>query len=136
MKIEHEVSAGGVVVLGEKVLLISTRGGRRWQLPKGHIEAGESRDETAEREVREETGVQGRVVAPLPDVEYWYVERGTRRIHKRVHYFLLAYQGGDVADYDPGEVSGAAWLPWDGITSRRSRRPCMSSATVPLPGRN
>lgn len=113
MKVEHEVSAGGLVVRGEEVLLISVRQGRRWQLPKGHVEAGETRREAARREVREETGVWGRVRAPLPDVEYWYTERGTRRIHKTVHYYLLAYESGDEGDFDPGEVSGAGWFPWD-----------------------
>lgn len=65
------------------------------------------------REVREETGVTGRVVAPLPGVEYWFIERGQRRVHKRVDYFLLTYVSGDAADFDANEVSGAEWFPWD-----------------------
>ena len=65
------------------------------------------------REVREETGVTGRVVAPLSGVEYWYVERGTRRVHKTVDYYLLSYVSGDTADFDTREVSGAAWFSWD-----------------------
>jgi len=65
------------------------------------------------REVREETGVTGRIVAELPGVEYWYVEKGQRRIHKRVDYYLLRYVGGDAADFDPHEVSGASWFAWD-----------------------
>jgi 8-oxo-dGTP pyrophosphatase MutT (NUDIX family) len=113
MATEHHRSAGGLVVRGSRILLISTQDGRRWQLPKGHIEPGESPEETAVREVREETGVTGRVVAPLPEVEYWYVEKGRRRIHKRVDYFLLEYVGGDAADFDAGEVSGAAWFSWE-----------------------
>ncbi len=52
------------------------------------------------REVREETGVTGRVLAPLAGVEYWFVERG-RRVHKAVDYFLLDYVSGDAADFDP-----------------------------------
>ncbi len=64
------------------------------------------------REVREETGVTGRVVASLPPIEYWFVERG-RRVHKQVEYFLLAYAGGDAADFDAREVSGAEWFSWD-----------------------
>ena len=51
------------------------------------------------REVREETGVSSRVVAPLPGVEYWFVERGAHRVHKRVDYFLLSYLSGDTADF-------------------------------------
>jgi 8-oxo-dGTP pyrophosphatase MutT (NUDIX family) len=113
MKTEHHRSAGGLVVRGGEILLISTQSGRRWQLPKGHIEDGETAEEAAVREVREETGVTGRVLATLPGVEYWYVERGLRRIHKRVDYFLLEYVSGDAADFDPREVSGTGWFAWD-----------------------
>ena len=112
MRTEEHHSAGGLVVESGRILLISTRGGRRWQLPKGHIEPGESPEQAAVRETREETGVFGSVLAPLPHVEYWFVERGVR-IHKRVDYFLLAYVGGDASNYDRREVSGAAWFPWD-----------------------
>ncbi|HEY9421914.1 MAG TPA: NUDIX hydrolase [Thermoanaerobaculia bacterium] len=113
MKTEHHRSAGGLVVHGARILLISTQAGRRWQLPKGHIEAGETPEQTAVREVREETGVTGRVVAPLPGVEYWFIERGSRRVHKWVDYFLLSYVSGDPADFDAREVSGAGWFSWD-----------------------
>ncbi|HSG39788.1 MAG TPA: NUDIX hydrolase [Thermoanaerobaculia bacterium] len=113
MKTEHHRSAGGLVVQGTRILLISTQAGRRWQLPKGHIEPGETPEETAVREVREETGVTGRVVAPLPGVEYWFIERGNRRVHKWVDYFLLTYVGGDAANFDAREVSGAGWFSWD-----------------------
>lgn len=101
------------MVRGEEILLISTRGGRRWQLPKGHIEKGERPDQTALREVCEETGITGRVIGELPGVEYWFVEKGTRRIHKQVDYFLLDFVEGDVANFDPQEVSGAHWFSWD-----------------------
>jgi 8-oxo-dGTP pyrophosphatase MutT (NUDIX family) len=120
VKTEHQVSAGGVVVRAGEVLLISTFGGRRWQLPKGHLEAGESPEQAAVREVEEETGVRGRVLAELPDVEYWFTERGTHRIHKRVYYYLLVYERGDTADYDPHEVSGAAWMSWEEALARLS----------------
>lgn len=113
MKTEHHRSAGGLVVEGSRILLISTQEGRRWQLPKGHIEKGETSEQAALREVQEETGVTGRVVAPLPGVEYWFVEKGSRRVHKRVDYFLLSYVSGDAADFDVQEVSGAEWFSWD-----------------------
>lgn len=101
------------MVEGDRILLISTQAGRRWQLPKGHIEMGETAEQAALREVREETGVTGRVVAPLSEVEYWFVEKGARRVHKRVDYFLLDYVSGSEADFDAGEVSGAEWFSWD-----------------------
>lgn len=113
MKTEHHRSAGGLVVCGSRILLISTQAGRRWQLPKGHIERGESPEQAAIREVQEETGVTGRVVAALPGIEYWFVERGSRRVHKRVDYFLLTYLSGDAGDFDRQEVSGAEWFSWD-----------------------
>ncbi len=111
MKVEHHHSAGGLVVRDGEILLISTREGKRWQLPKGHLEPGETSEQAAVRETREETGVTGRVVASLPPVEYWFNERGVR-IHKRVDYYLLTYVMGDAADYDRKEVSGAAWFRW------------------------
>jgi len=113
MKTEHHRSAGGLVVEGTRILLISTQEGRRWQLPKGHIERGESPEQAAVREIEEETGVSGRVIAPLPGVEYWFVEKGRRRVHKRVDYFLLSYVSGSVADFDVHEVSGAEWFTWE-----------------------
>jgi 8-oxo-dGTP pyrophosphatase MutT (NUDIX family) len=113
MKTEHHRSAGGLVVEGSRILLISTQEGRRWQLPKGHIERGESPEQAAVREIEEETGVSGRVIAPLPGVEYWFVEKGRRRVHKRVDYFLLSYVSGSVADFDAHEVSGAEWFSWE-----------------------
>lgn len=113
----HERSAGGLVVRGEEVLLISLVGGERWQLPKGHVEPGESEEQAAVREVREETGVSGRPLARLPEIEYWFVQAG-QRVHKRVAYFLLGYESGSELDFDPAEVSGAAWFRWDAALER------------------
>lgn len=109
---EYHHSAGGLVVRAGEMLLISTRKGRRWQLPKGHLEAGETPEQAAIRETREETGVSGRVRAPLPQISYRFVERGVR-IHKKVDYFLLDFEEGDVANFDRKEVSGAAWFVFE-----------------------
>jgi 8-oxo-dGTP pyrophosphatase MutT (NUDIX family) len=118
--VDRQRSAGGVVVRGGhdggEVLLINVSGGR-WQLPKGRLEAGETAEQAAVREVAEETGVRGTVRAPLPAIEYWF-SRSDRRIHKRVDYFLLDYLGGSTDDYDPHEVDGAAWMPWDEALGR------------------
>src|SRR5262245_33584604 len=117
MNTEHHRSAGGLVVEGSRILLISTQAGRRWQLPKGHIEPGERPEQAAERE---ETGVTSRVVAALLGVEYWFVEKRARRVHKQVEYFLLAYISGDAADFDAHEVSSAEWFSWDAGIARLS----------------
>jgi 8-oxo-dGTP diphosphatase len=108
-----EFSAGGVVVRdGQCVVIVPTRraadGKRVLALPKGHPEAGESPAEAALREVREEAGVDSRVVEKLGDVRYWYM-RGGKRIAKVVAFFLLEYVSGEVDDHDV-EVEHARWL--------------------------
>src|SRR4051794_8600302 len=113
MKTVQHRSAGGLVVRDSQILLISTQSGRRWQLPKGHIEEGGAPEQTAVREVREETGVTSRILAPLPGVEYWFVEKGIRRVHKQVDYFLMVYVSGDTTAFDVHEVSGAEWFSWE-----------------------
>lgn len=118
--VERQHSAGGLVVRNGHVLLIATAGGRRWQLPKGHVEPGESNAQAAVREVREETGISGRIVADLPGIDYFFVEKDGRRVRKHVDYFLLDYTGGDEADYDPAEVDGARWFPWEEALLRLS----------------
>ncbi|HSS47976.1 MAG TPA: NUDIX hydrolase [Thermoanaerobaculia bacterium] len=138
MRTEHHRSAGGLVVRNGEILLISTQNGRRWQLPKGHIEMGETAEQAALREVREETGVTGRVVAPLSEVEYWFVEKGARRVHKRVDYFLLDYVSGSAADFDAAEVSGAEWFSWDEGIAKLSfdneRRVVLQAREILQPG--
>ncbi|MFT4126234.1 MAG: NUDIX hydrolase, partial [Gordonia sp. (in: high G+C Gram-positive bacteria)] len=80
-----------------------------WSLPKGHIETGETAEQTAVREVAEETGILGTVVAPLGKIDYWFVSDG-RRIHKTVHHYLLRSVGGELSDEDY-EVTEVAWVP-------------------------
>ena len=75
---------------------------------KGHSEDGESAADAALREVREEAGVDSRLVEKLGDVRYWYMRNG-RRIAKVVRFFLLEYVSGEVADHDR-EVEDARWL--------------------------
>jgi 8-oxo-dGTP pyrophosphatase MutT (NUDIX family) len=111
-----QVSAGGVVyrrvAQGVEVVLISVGPPERWQLPKGIVDTGETPETTALREVREEAGVEAKIIAPLDTVEYWYVGyrgKGRARFHKRVYFFLMEYQSGDVADHDH-EVNEARWV--------------------------
>jgi 8-oxo-dGTP pyrophosphatase MutT (NUDIX family) len=101
-----------VVRDGECVVIVPTRraadGSRVLSLPKGHPEEGESAAEAALREVREEAGVETRLVEKLGDVRYFYMRRG-KRIAKVVSFFLLEYVSGDVDDHDV-EVEEARWL--------------------------
>lgn len=122
----RETSAGGLVLSGldqpfdqlKAVLIgrIDRRGRMMWSLPKGHIETGETAEQTAIREIAEETGVAGAVVAPLGKIDYWFVSDG-RRIHKTVHHFLLRYTGGELSDADY-EVSAVAWVPLTDLPRR------------------
>ncbi len=109
-----EFSAGGVVVRGaDVVVIVPTRRGaggtRVLGLPKGHVEPGESPQQAALREVREEAGVSGELRESLGDVRYVY-ERAGARVAKRVEFFLISYTAGDPADHDH-EVEEARWMP-------------------------
>ncbi|WP_295699824.1 NUDIX hydrolase [Lapillicoccus sp.] len=115
----EERSAGGVVIdVHEGVARIAViarrnRAGRvEWCLPKGHIEAGETLTETAEREVAEETGIVGRVLAELGTIDYWFAT-SDRRVHKFVHHYLLEATGGELTiENDPDhEAIDVAWFP-------------------------
>ena len=104
-----EISYGGVVVRGDQLLVIRPAGRRVTGLPKGGPNAGETPEETAVREVREETGINVSVREPLGDVRYWY-RRGGRRVHKTVHFFLCDFVSGSTTDHDH-EVDEARWIP-------------------------
>ena len=109
MSTERERSYGGVVVRDGEVLVITPAGRSRVRtLPKGGANAGESEQTTALREVREETGVEARVLERLGDVEYWY-RRGGLRVFKTVGFYRSDYLSGDTADHDD-EVEEARWL--------------------------
>jgi 8-oxo-dGTP pyrophosphatase MutT (NUDIX family) len=106
----EETSYGGVAVRGEDVLVITPAGRRRvTALPKGGRNAGETPEQTAAREVREETGVHVAVREPLGDVQYWY-RRGGRRVFKTVHFYLCEFVSGSTDDHDH-EVEEARWIP-------------------------
>ena len=106
----RETSYGGVVLRGDDVLVITPTGKRRVTgLPKGGPQPGETGEQTATREVREETGVNATVREPLGDVNYWY-RRGGRRVYKTVHFYLFDYLSGSTSDHDH-EVEDARWMP-------------------------
>ncbi|MEO7118439.1 MAG: NUDIX hydrolase [Candidatus Limnocylindrales bacterium] len=108
-------SAGGIVIRrvaeGPEIVLGKRRrerDGVTWSLPKGTPDAGETTEQTALREVFEETGLEVRIVAPVGPIEYWFVQRGTR-IHKTVHYFLMEATGGDLGQHDH-EFDEVRWV--------------------------
>ena len=105
---ERETSFGGVVVRGSDTIIITPAGKPVTGLPKGGPRYGETAEETAAREVREETGVQVSVREWLGDIRYWY-RRGGKRILKTVHFYLCDYVTGDTADHDH-EVDEARWI--------------------------
>ena len=115
-------SAGGIVIRyegGVPQLVVGSRrrepDGVTWTLPKGTPHSGETVEETALREVAEETGLQVRITEPLDSIEYWFVQRGTR-IHKTVHYFLMEPTGGDLAGHDH-EFAEVRWVGFDEASS-------------------
>lgn len=119
----QETSAGGVIIdVHEgraRVAIIArrNRAGRiEWCLPKGHVEPGETLEQTAEREVAEETGIIGRVLVTLGTVDYWF-STPENRIHKMVHHYLLEATGGELTvEGDPDqEAIDAAWFPLDSV---------------------
>ncbi|GAB3486892.1 NUDIX hydrolase [Amycolatopsis cihanbeyliensis] len=116
-----ETSAGGLVVdpgRDRAVLIgrLDRQGRLLWSLPKGHIEDGETMEQTAVREVKEETGITAHVLEPLGAIDYWFVAE-RRRVHKTVHHFLLEASGGELSDEDV-EVTEVAWVPLAEVESR------------------
>ena len=84
---------------------------RTWTLPKGTPDGHETLEETALREVAEETGLEVRITGPLAAIEYTFVQSG-RRIHKTVHYFMMEPVGGDLARHDH-EFDEVRWIDFD-----------------------
>ena len=114
----QEVSAGGLVVdsSGTKGLLIGridAKDAKRerllWSLPKGHIETGETPEQAAVREVKEETGIESQIDKSLGVIDFWFMAGG-KRIHKTVHHFLFKETGGKIAP-QVSEVDDVRWFP-------------------------
>lgn len=114
---QEQVSSGGVAFRAgsaeTEVALISVGKENRWQLPKGLVDADETPETTAVREVKEETGLSTEVIKKLDTISYWYVgNKGEQRVrfHKLVHFYLMAYLTGQINEHD-WEVNEARWVP-------------------------
>jgi 8-oxo-dGTP pyrophosphatase MutT (NUDIX family) len=94
---------------GPEVVLAGREG--MWVLPKGTPDADERIEDTATREVREETGLDVRIVRPIGQMEYWFA-LPRKRVHKVVHFYLMEALGGDTSRHDH-EYDEVRWVPVD-----------------------
>jgi 8-oxo-dGTP diphosphatase len=110
-----EFSAGGVVYrrVGDTYEIVAVHRNRHtdWSLPKGHLEKGETQEQAALREVKEETGLDARIVDALGEVVYFY-RRPTGLIRKVVYHFLMEYTGGEFGPPN-WEVDEVRWIDID-----------------------
>jgi 8-oxo-dGTP diphosphatase len=108
-------SSGGVIYRKSgnsvEVVLVSVRGGQFWCLPKGLVDKGETPEITALREVREESGLSGKILDKLGDITYWYYIQGENvKCRKTVHFYLMEFVSGNTSQHD-FEVDAAEWFP-------------------------
>ena len=124
----EEVSSGGLMINFDSpdlpVAIIARYNRNRqleWCLPKGHVEGHESLIETAQREIAEETGITGYIVATLGYIDYWFTSNG-QRIHKTVHHYLFCATGGRLTiEHDPDhEAVDVAWVPLAELSQKLS----------------
>ena len=114
---EEIQAAGGIVIDDEaempRVLLVHRPRYDDWSFPKGKLDPGETFEQAAIREVKEETGLKCRIIRELATMRYGYKTRNKGRIKpKAVHYFLMERVSGKVRV--PGEeVDRASWLSID-----------------------
>ncbi len=124
--LKRQTSSGGVIYRKTEgvveVALVSVRGGRFWCLPKGIVDKGETPELTAVREVREESGLSGRILEKLGDITYWYYIRGENsKCRKTVYFYLMEYMEGNTSQHD-FEVDEAVWYPIDEALQKVSFR--------------
>ncbi len=121
---KREISAGGVVYKlpatshGPILWLVCKHSGyKKWVLPKGLIGEGETTEQAAVREVKEETGIKAKILAKIKPVEKYTYSLNGERIFKIVQYFLMEYMGGDIADHD-WEMEEVEWLEFEEADKR------------------
>jgi len=112
---KKEHSAGGIIFEDGNVLLIqmqNLKGEKVWTFPKGHLEAGETAEQAAVREVAEETGWDCAITSDLYKAEYSFT-RGGELVDKDVRWFLMKRVGGDGMPRTPEEIFDMKWLALD-----------------------
>ncbi|HEX7456156.1 MAG TPA: NUDIX domain-containing protein [Candidatus Nanoarchaeia archaeon] len=118
---KYETSAGGVVYRKLKdrleFLVVQHSGHHRWVLPKGWIDPGETKEQTAIREVREEAGVEAEIKYYLGEAIAWYQKDG-EKYRKTSHFFLMEYKSGDPAKEHGWEIEDTAWLSAEEATEK------------------
>ena len=132
-------SAGGIVIRQQSGVPEFVAGRRRrdhahtWTLPKGTPIPGETTEQTALREVGEETGLEVRIVARFDSINYTFIQRGTR-VHKTVHYFLMEPTGGDLSRHDH-EFEAVRWVPFadaEGLLTFETERALVARAAAAI----
>ncbi|MBO6097926.1 MAG: NUDIX hydrolase [Aeriscardovia sp.] len=113
--VDRQYSAGGLIFDNDNRVAVLSKKSRNdrtiWCLPKGHIEKGETFEETAVREVKEETGILGTILGSIATIDYWFMN-STYRIHKLVHHYVLRRVSGILSvEGDPDrEAQGVEWV--------------------------
>jgi 8-oxo-dGTP pyrophosphatase MutT (NUDIX family) len=112
-RVRDAIAAGGVVLRGPgdqlEVVIAGRESDRTWVFPKGTPDRGETIEETAIREVREESGLDVEIIRPIGAIDYWFAVPG-ERVHKIVHFFLMRSSGGDLSRHDH-EYDDVRWVP-------------------------
>lgn len=112
----NEFSAGGIVIKNDLVLVVENSRMKNpkdkwWGFPKGHLEAGESSQTAAIREIEEETGVKAEVVQKIGQSKY-VITKNNEQVFKVVTFFLMQYLSGELKPQE-GEISDVIWLPYE-----------------------
>ena len=121
-RVEKPVSSGGVVYRWTQDELQVVLCGRdepvRWSLAKGTPDPGESLEETALREVQEETGLEPEIEDRIRSIDYWFTNKDSEvRYHKTVHFYLMRAVGGHTSLHDP-EFDVVQWFPYEEALNR------------------